>query len=130
MRASQQPASTPMKHPGITAQAVAQATTLIRTALVSAFNSARLKQFAEEGVEAIEWVSVIDDVTTDICLALDGKQWLLPDDPTDYAAYIPIGHDTPFIGPVGHWNCRSVQVPVTPDEGALPPTGIFVGYVT
>jgi len=63
-------------------------------------------------VTAIEWVSVIDDVTTDECLLLDGKQWLLPDDPQDYEGYIPLGHDVPFPGQVAHWNCRSTQIPV------------------
>ena len=69
--------------------------------------------------QAIEWVSVIDDVTTDICLELDGLQWWLPDDPQDYEAYEPIGHDIPFPGPIAHWNCSSTQIPVESEEGAL-----------
>ena len=100
--------------PGIFAQAQAQAETLIRTAIAAEFNTARLASFAEEGVTAIEWVSVIDDATTDECLELDGKQWLMPADPEDYASYEPIGHDIPFPGPIGPhiWNCRSAQIPV------------------
>jgi hypothetical protein len=97
----------------ITAQAAAQAETLVRTAIASEFNRAELVAFSDEGVTTIEWVSVIDAATTDICLELDGKQWLMPEDPEDYESYIPIGHDIPFPGPIGgHWNCRSAQVPV------------------
>jgi SPP1 gp7 family putative phage head morphogenesis protein len=102
----------------ITAQAQAQAITLIRTAIANEFNTARLASFAEEGVQAIEWVAVIDDATTDECLELDGKRWWLPEDPEDYDSYIPIGHDLPFPGPIAHWNCRSTQIPVD-EEGAL-----------
>ena len=63
-------------------------------------------------------MAVIDDATTPECLELDGKQWLLPQDTEDYDAYIPIGHDIPFPGPVAHWNCRSTIVPVD-EEGVL-----------
>ena len=100
----------------LTTQAQAQGETLIRTALVSEFNAARLQEFSDQGATAIEWVSVIDDVTTDECRLLDGKQWLLPDDPEDYVNYKPIGHDVPFPGPIAHWNCRSVQIPVENSE--------------
>jgi len=103
--------------PSITAEAAAQAATLVRTAIVAEFNTARLAEFAASGVTAIEWVSVLDDVTTDICLELDGKQWLMPDE--DYEGYIPIDHDVPFPGTVAHFNCRSTQVPVDDEDGAL-----------
>jgi hypothetical protein len=103
--------------PALTDQAAAQAATLVRTAIANEANVARLISFAEEGVTAIEWVSVLDDVTTDECLGLDGLQWLMPDDPLDFENYIPIGHDIPFPGPVAHWSCRSSQIPVT-EEGA------------
>ena len=88
--------------PGIFAQAQAQAETLIRTAIVAEFNTARLFAFAEEGVQIVEWVAVIDDSTTDICLGLNGLQWRLPDDPMDFAAYEGVGHDVPFPGAVAH----------------------------
>jgi len=99
----------------LTAQAQAQAETLIRTAIVAEFNTARLIAFAAEGVQIIEWVSVIDSETTDECLALDGRQWTVPEDAEDYASYIPVDHDIPFPGPVAHWNCRSTQIPVEDD---------------
>jgi SPP1 gp7 family putative phage head morphogenesis protein len=97
---------------GIFREAHAQAETLVRTVLVAEFNTARLASFSEQGVQIIEWVATIDDATTDECLELDGKQWLMPDDPEDYENYIPIDHEIPFPGPVAHWNCRSVHVPV------------------
>jgi len=50
---------------GFMARAQAQAATLVRTAIANAVNTARLASFAEEGVQAIEWVSVID-VTFDV----------------------------------------------------------------
>ena len=40
-------------------------------------------------------------------------------DPEDYDAYIPIGHDIPFPGPVAHWNCTSTVVPVDEDGAVL-----------
>jgi hypothetical protein len=100
------------KLPSITAQALAQGESLIRTAIAAEVNSALLAAYVVAGAEVIEWVSVIDDVTTDICLELDGKRWTLPPDSEDYAAYQPIGHDIPFPGPVAHWSCRSSQIPV------------------
>jgi SPP1 gp7 family putative phage head morphogenesis protein len=101
-----------MKTPGITAQAAAQAVTLVRTAIANAVNVARLQSFSDEGVTAIEWVAVIDDVTTDECLGLDGLQWIMPEDPADYEGYIGIGHNVPFVAPPIHWNCRSTVIPV------------------
>ena len=62
----------------ITAQAMAQAETLVRTMIANEINTAQLASFAEEGVQAVEWVSVLDDATTPDCEELDGKQWLLP----------------------------------------------------
>ena len=105
----------------ITAQAQAQADTLIRTMIVAEHNTARLISFAEAGVEIVEWVTTVDDATTDECLGLDGLQWRLPDDPLDFAAYEGVGHDVPFPGPVRPhiWNCRSTQVPVDGDGTML-----------
>ena len=100
----------------ITSQAAAQAVTLVRTAIANAANTKRLREFSDQGVTAIEWVSVLDEATTDICEELDGKQWLMPEDPTDYEAYEPIGHEIPFPGPIAHWSCRSTTIPVD-DEG-------------
>lgn len=102
----------------ITAQSVAEGMTLIRTAIVAEFNTQRLIEFSEAGVTIIEWSATIDDSTTDICLELDGKQWWMTDDPMDFEAYVPIGHDIPFPGAVAHWNCRSTVLPVD-DDGTV-----------
>ena len=110
-----------MKHPGIFREAHAQAETLVRTMIVATHNTARLAEFSAQGVQIVEWVTTLDDATTPECLGLDGLQWRLPDDPLDFAAYEGVGHDVPFPGPVGPhiWNCRSTQIPVMPEEGAL-----------
>ncbi len=49
---------------------------------------------------------------TEICIALDGLTWELPEsgDPEDYGGYVPIDHDKEFPGPTAHFNCRSTQV--------------------
>jgi len=110
-----------MKHLGIFREAHARAETLVRTMLVASFNLKRLASFAEEGVQAIEWVTTIDDATTDECLGLDGLQWYMAEDPEDYAGYIGVGHDVPFPGPIGPhiWNCPSTQIPVDEEGAAL-----------
>jgi len=107
--------------PELTAQAKAWAETTIRTAIVAEHNLGRLISFAEEGVQVVEWASVIDAETTDECLGLDGLRWWLPADPLDFESYIGVGHDVPFPGPVGPhiWNCRSTQIPVTEDDATL-----------
>jgi SPP1 gp7 family putative phage head morphogenesis protein len=105
--------------PGITALAAAQAETVVRTTIAYVANAQKLSDYSDQGVAAIEWVAVLDDATTPICEELDGKQWLIPDDPEDYEGYIPIGHDIPFPGPIAHWNCRSAQIPADEDGAVL-----------
>ncbi len=84
------------------------AETLVRSAVISISNQARLDSFEQmqDVIKGIEWVATLDGRTTPICRALDGKQWRLPD-------YEPVGHAFPFPGPTAHWNCRSTPVPVT-----------------
>jgi hypothetical protein len=53
----------------------------------------------------VQWVSTLDSRTTEICIALDGLQWTLPD-------YEPIGHKVDFPGAIAHWGCRSTQIAV------------------
>ena len=95
----------------ITSAAQAQAVSLIRTAVAAEANSALLSAYVAAGAEVIEWVAVLDEQTTPICEELDGKRWTLPQDSEDYAAYQPIGHNLPFPGPVGHWQCRATMIP-------------------
>ena len=51
-------------------------------------------------------ITTLDNRTTPLCRALDGKEWSIP-------GYEPKGHDIPFPGTTPHWNCRSVVIPVT-----------------
>lgn len=93
----------------------AQAEALVRTGVIAVSNEARLSTYDKnrDVVKGLQWVSVLDERTTLICIGLDGKEWEFPDAGTDYADYVPIGHDKEFPGPTAHWNCRSTQVPIT-----------------
>lgn len=84
-----------------------QAETLVRTSVQSVSNEARQQLYEENKdiVKGIQWVSTLDSRTTVTCMALDGKQWSLPD-------YEPIGHDIPFPGATAHWGCFTGEVPV------------------
>lgn len=85
-----------------------EAEALVRSAAISTSNEARLRTMDQisDVTNAIQWVSTLDSRTTDICRALSGLKWSVPD-------YKPIGHNKVFPGPTAHWNCRSTQVPVT-----------------
>jgi len=85
-----------------------EAEALVRSSAIAISNEARLRSYEElsDVVGAIQWVSTLDSRTTDICKALSGLKWSLPD-------YKPIGHTKVFPGPTAHWNCRSTQVAVT-----------------
>jgi hypothetical protein len=93
----------------------AQAEALVRTSVIAVSNEARLSTYDKnrDVVKGVQWVSVLDERTTLICIGLDGKEWEFPGSGTDYADYEPIGHDKEFPGPTAHWNCRSTQVPIT-----------------
>lgn len=93
---------------GIMTLSKAQAEALVRTSVLAVANEAKLAAFEEnpDVIKAVQWVSTLDSRTTEICIALDGKQWALP-------SFDPIGHGIPFPGPTAHWNCRSTQIAVT-----------------
>lgn len=83
------------------------AAALAHTSVISTANQAHLAVFQENDdiIKGIQWISTLDNKTTPICRALDGKQWTLDRE--------PIGHSMAFPGPTAHWRCRSTQVPVT-----------------
>lgn len=85
-----------------------QAEALVRTSVISVSNEAKLRSYEEmdDVIAGIQWVSTLDSRTTDICRALSGLKWTLPD-------YTPIGHIKKYPGPTAHWNCRSTQIAVT-----------------
>lgn len=84
-----------------------EADALVRSSVISTANEARLRTYAEmsDMVKGIQWVATLDNRTTPICRALDGKVWRLPD-------FEPVGHDKKWPGPTAHWNCRSTQIAV------------------
>ncbi len=84
-----------------------EADALVRSSVISTANEARLRTYAEMSdiVKGIQWVATLDNRTTPICRALDGKIWRLPD-------FEPVGHDKKYPGPTAHFNCRSTHVPV------------------
>lgn len=92
---------------GIMQTSTQRAEAIVRTSVINVANDARLAVYERNAdiIDAIRWVSVLDNRTTPICRALDGKMWTVPD-------LKPIDHDKHFPGPTAHWNCRSIQVPV------------------
>lgn len=92
---------------GIMKKAKRDAEALVLSSSATIANHARLESFKAKSdlIKGIQWVSTLDSRTTPICMALDGKQWRLPD-------LEPVGHDKAFPGPTAHWRCRSTQISV------------------
>jgi SPP1 gp7 family putative phage head morphogenesis protein len=90
-------------------QTAAYLDTLARTNLFEAMNEARYAEFTDPAlgdfVVALEYSAILDDRTTEICEALNGKV---------YAADSP---EWDNIRPPNHFNCRSVLIPVTQIDG-------------
>lgn len=81
---------------------------LVRTSVQTVATNARLASFKANGdvVNGVQQLSVLDNRTTDICIAYSGLQWDLDGNP------LP-GTNLPFNGgPPRHWNCRSTLVPI------------------
>jgi SPP1 gp7 family putative phage head morphogenesis protein len=83
--------------------------TLSRTNLFEAMNEARYAEFTDPElggfVVALQYSAILDDRTTDICRALDGKTYEEDSDVWDQ------------YRPPNHFNCRSVLIPVTELDG-------------
>lgn len=92
-----------------------QAEALVRTSVIATANEGKLASYINnrDVIKGIQWVSTLDDRTTDICIGLNGKVWTLPESGDKDSDYQPEGHDTPFPGATAHWGCRSVQIPIT-----------------
>lgn len=90
-------------------QTAAYLDTLSRTNLFEAMNEARYAEFTDpelgDFVQALEYSAILDDRTTDICEALNGKTWAEDSDMWDQ------------FRPPNHFNCRSVLIPVTQIDG-------------
>lgn len=83
----------------INTRALFQAETLARTLIQQVTTASREELYANNSdvIAKLEWVSVLDDRTTDGCLELDGQTW---------------EEDESHPEPGYHWNCRSILVPV------------------
>lgn len=85
---------------------------VVKTTVMTAAAKARLETFSKLKEEAglsiigMKQVSVLDNKTSDICIAYSGKEWDLEGNPIH-------GNDLPFLGgPPRHMNCRSILVPI------------------
>jgi SPP1 gp7 family putative phage head morphogenesis protein len=93
---------------GVTARMRRDATTLARTAFTSAVSMARMATYQKNAdiIRGVQWLSVLDNRTSDICKALDGQAWTLEGEKLPGTV-----HD--FLGPPpAHFNCRSTLIPV------------------
>lgn len=82
---------------------------LINTAVLAVANQSRLLTF-QKNADIVKWVqqvSILDNKTSDICVAYSGQAWdlntLLPVPP----AFLPFKG-----GPPRHFNCRSTLIPI------------------
>jgi SPP1 gp7 family putative phage head morphogenesis protein len=80
---------------------------LVRTAVTFVSNEGMLGTFRENPrvVSGVRYLAALDDRTTEICLALDGRVW-----PVDSDEIVIPGDQT-------HFNCRSILVPEIDYEG-------------
>lgn len=80
-----------------------------RTKHTEVLNTARVEFFQDSGVvSGYQYSAILDDVTTDICGALNGKKFTAGDEP---------------IPPL-HFNCRSLLIPITKYEEFKPTESI------
>lgn len=95
--------------PGIMETARRNAAALVQTSVQSVANDARRETFKANKsiVKGLEQVSTLDSHTSLVCISYSECQWDLD--------FKPIGkHKKPYNGGVPrHFNCRSVEVPIT-----------------
>ncbi len=92
---------------------------IVRSSIQTVANTARLDTYQNNSdiIKGIEWSATFDNMTSQICMSLDGLQWDMD--------YKPIGHSKAFVGSTAHWNCRSTQVPITKSWEELGAKGKF-----
>lgn len=92
-----------------------QSESIVRSAAVAVNNQSTIAMYRDNDdiVKGIRWLSTLDSRTTLICRGLSDKRWRFPENrrqgSTQYAEYIPVGHNKRFPGPTAHWACRSTQ---------------------
>lgn len=88
---------------GIMEKARADAAGLTDTAAHTAAYAGRLATFRAQGINALEWFSILDSRTTIGCAVRAGKLYTLD--------FQPIGHDVPIERPPPrHYRCRSILI--------------------
>ncbi len=87
---------------GVLSATTRETEALVRTAVDYVANRGMLDTFRAnpDVLDGVRYTAVLDDRTTDICLALDGREWDLDDE----KIVVP-GRDT-------HYNCRSLLTPI------------------
>lgn len=93
---------------GVSSISIRQAEALARTSVqaVAADVRKRIINRHQDVIKGVMWHATLDDRTTPLCRARDGKLYTIDGK--------PIGHNQSFLdGPPAHWNCRSTLVPVT-----------------
>ena len=94
--------------PGIIEIAKREAAALVNTSVQTVANDARRKTWQANSnlIKGIQQVSTLDGHTSDICIAYSGAKWDLD--------YKPIGNSPAYNGGTPrHFNCRSVETPIT-----------------
>lgn len=95
--------------PGVMETARRNAASLVQTSVQAVANDARRKTFEanQDVIKGIRQVSTLDSHTSIVCIAYSGKEWDMK--------YKPInGNTLPYNGGTPrHFNCRSVEIPIT-----------------
>jgi len=87
----------------------------VRTSAQSILNDARMETYKKNSdvLNGVQWQSVLDARTSEICIALSGQSWDMEGNP------LP-GTEQPFPGPPpAHPNCRSTLIPIVKSIGDL-----------
>jgi hypothetical protein len=95
--------------PGVMDIARKNAASLVQTGVQAVANDARRQTFQANSdvINGLMQVSTLDGHTTDICIAYSGEQWNLQYEPIN-------GSTLPFNGGCPrHFNCRSLEIPIT-----------------
>lgn len=97
--------------PGIMPTLKRNAASLVQTSVQTVANDARRKTFEanDDLVKGLRQVSTLDSHTSKVCMAYSGCQWDL-----NYKPIGPKNKQLPYNGGTPrHFNCRSVEVPIT-----------------
>jgi len=94
-----------LRYTGDVADEAKQLNSRFRTGMNKALNEARMDIYQDEvACVALQYSSVLDEMTTQICIELDGTVWLKKN------------HEWEFYLPPNHFGCRSTIVPIFNDD--------------